>query len=157
MIAKYNNEYYLYICNRRTKEIITRQKIKTDNTFVSDDCVFYKQINSDDIEDLFDVKFFVSCDSGIANTPTEWEIGPDEIKGDQILLRFADGILPGWKVEEKNVCTKCIGVEDVLSAKEVRSYKRKDYVTLLSENIKERTVESEDLILQAASFAKNSL
>ena len=58
-------------------------------------------------------------------------IGNCEIKEDSVMLLFAEGILPGWKVEDKNVCSTYIKNDDIPQA------------WIIKESIKTNKVEKE--------------
>ena len=55
------------------------------------------------------------------------------------LLIFAEGILPGWDVIDKNVCSKRVLLSDLLDAKVVYTYRKKDD-TLFEQSVTEETI-----------------
>jgi hypothetical protein len=54
------------------------------------------------------VEFFLKWDSGLKDVDSKWGILAIsmQMKENQILLTFANGILPGWRAEEQTVCSK---------------------------------------------------
>lgn len=110
--------------------IITRQKTKADKDFLSKQGIFYKQIQKDDkyIQDIFDVEFFLKWDSGLKDVDSKWGILAIamQMKENQVLLTFANGILPGWNAEEQTVCSKYVDIEECEDFSVVYTYTVKD-------------------------------
>lgn len=76
----------------------------------------------------------------------EWEILLDGgcLKGDQVLLRFAKGILPGWTVEEQTVCSKYVDVDECEDFLVVYTYTVKDGNVLKEPMVVEEKVSKEN-------------
>lgn len=159
MIAKYNGRYYYYILNKHVSNIITEQKSKAGDDFIYEDGVYYKKIEFESLEEVFDIKYIVFYDSKISGVSLEWEISNNykETDGDSVLIRFSNGILPGWSVEENNVCIKYVSANDIIGAKEVRIYRRKNRQTLDKPTTEEKLIDKRDLIAIRASFCRENL
>ena len=108
MIAKYMGYEYAYISNRRSKEIVTSQKVKIDGSFNSEKGFYYKKVSEDDLTDIYNIEFCVTYKSGLKDVPITWILENEAkvIVDNKIQLVFAEGILPGWDIVEKNVCSK---------------------------------------------------
>ncbi len=159
MIAKYNGEYYYYINNKRVSNIITSRKEKAFEGFFFEDNIFYMKVPFESCEDIFDLKYVISYDAGIAGASTDWEISNNasDIQKNGILIRFSDGTIPGWKIEEKNVCINYVKLEEVTNIREVCIYKRKNGVTLERPIVEERKITALDLLSRMSSFDRSSL
>lgn len=48
---------------------------------------------------------------------TWWKITEADLLDNKVKLRFAEGILPGWDIEERNVCTKEVHFNEVSCTK----------------------------------------
>lgn len=140
MFAQYNGCFYGYISNRRNKEIITRQEHKVDSSFTKDGNLYVKNVQEVDLSDIYNVAILVSYDTNIPNTPKEWRLICSKLTiSDQgVLLIFAEGVLPGWDIIDKNVCSKRVPLSDLLDAKVVYTYRKKDG-TLFEQSVTEET------------------
>lgn len=141
MFAQYNGYCYGYISNIRNKEIITRQEYKTDSGFTKDGDLYVKNVQEIDLSDIYNVAIWVSYDTNIPNTPKEWRLicSKSTVSDEGALLIFAEGILPGWDVIDKNVCSKRVLLSDLLDAKVVYTYRKKDD-TLFEQSVTEETI-----------------
>ena len=159
MIAKYNGNYYYYVENKRTGNIITRQKEKATDGFEYEDGVYFKKVAFEDLEEAFALRFIVSYDSCLKNLPQDWEVAIDKtnIKDSKVLLRYANGILPGWTVEEKNVCIKYVDVKDITAAREIRIFKRRSSDHPYDDIAEEKVIDPGDLIEIILSYCKENL
>ncbi len=152
MFAKYNDNFYLYSANKREKVIITRKPEKADRDFKKEADSFYKYVSEDELTDVFSVKLLVDFNTSLPNVSPHWEVEFDDIDyvGGKILLRFSEGILPGWKTEEKNVCIKYIDINEVEDAKIMYLYKKRNAVVC----IPPQRVENKILISEIANLCK---
>lgn len=129
MIAKYNDLYYSFVKGRRNCELLTNHREKAVGGFSQDKSIFYKVIDIQDsqLTDIFDLELWVLYNTELLNVPVEWKIGLDrEYYCDgKLLLRYTEGILPGWKTEEKNVCAITVDPMDLLGAKAMYKYTKK--------------------------------
>ena len=128
MFAQYNGYSYGYISNIRNKEIITRQEQKVDSSFTKDGDLYVKNVQETDLLDIYNVAIWVSYDANLPTTPKEWRLicSKSTVSDKGALLIFADGILPGWDVIDKNVCSKRVPLSDLVDAKVVYTYRKKD-------------------------------
>lgn len=128
MLANYHDKTYRYIPGKG--KIITRLPYKAEKDFKRDGeaLLFFKRVPEKELTDIFDVEFWVEYDTGLPNTPSMWQIkdGDNKLEDGTIRLRFAEGILPGWETEEKNVCVKHIDALEAKNTKVVYIYKKKD-------------------------------
>ena len=147
MIARYHNYNYLYMSNRRKKEIITTKEQKTDPSFTKEGNLYFKNILEEELSDIYDVEIWVSYNTNIPNTPKQWKLGSDKsaISENGILLIFAEGILPGWNVIEKNVCSKRIDLSEISSARVVFVYRKKDGKMLENHIVEEISIATSEL------------
>ncbi|EHL14789.1 hypothetical protein HMPREF9630_00832 [Peptoanaerobacter stomatis] len=147
MIARYNKCNYLYMSNRRKKEIITTKEQKTDSSFTKEGNLYFKNILEEELSDIYDVEIWVSYNANIPNTPEQWKLGSDKyvISENGILLVFAEGILPGWNVIEKNVCSQRINLSEISSARVVFVYKKKDGKMLENHLVEEISIATSEL------------
>lgn len=117
MYIRYDNKLYSYRNLRDCNKIVTRKVEKSNETFYKHRSVWVKVIENIDknIEDIFDLKFYVEWDSGIENTPSEWYVQHSKgiILDNKMKLYFAQGHLPGWNVEEKTICSNIIDINEV--------------------------------------------
>lgn len=150
MFANYNNEKYLYISNRRTKEIVTHIRMKIDESFICDKGLFYKKITDEELTDIYDVEFWVKYESGFDNVSVWWKLGSDRntVTRNHVTLIFSEGILPGWKIVEKNVCSTEVDIVSLSETKIKIIYKKKDgnsYQTPMEQEQKINVTELVDL------------
>ena len=84
--------------------------------------------------------FYVIYDTHLDKVPKEWRIniGNSAIKEDSVYLLFAEGILPGWKVEDKNVCSTYIKNEDISQAWTIKE-------SIITNNVEKEKVDPDDL------------
>ena len=159
MIAKYNNEEYIYVVNRRAKEIVTNKNSKNDGTFIFEKGVFYKKITEEEITDIYNFEYWVKYKSGLPNVSEWWKIGSEQntITNDYVILLFAEGILPGWKIEEKNVCSNEVKLTSVSGAKIKVIYRRKDNRELQIPIIEERIVKISELNEIHKKYSRNNM
>ena len=141
MIAVYNNKEYYYVLNKKISNLVTKKKTKIDLGFKRSDNKYFKPIQKEELKDIFDIEYWVTYDCGINNISTEWKIGSNtfDIIENSVLIRYSDGIIPGWDIEEKSVCTKLINKKEISNFKIIKKYIRKDNLDLpeiLEEEIK---------------------
>jgi hypothetical protein len=128
MIAEYNDKYYAYIADAGTSRIMTEQKDKTDDGFIADNGIFFKDISYEDLTSVFNITFLVTYDTGFPSVSNKWNV--EEILNNRLPLRFSGGILPGWQAEGSDSCVKYIGLDEVSFAREIFVFTRKNYITL---------------------------
>lgn len=155
MLIIYNSFLYRYIKNKNHIEIVTYDKNKVDKSFKLDDDIYYKDVLLDDpkIQDIFDVQFFLNWDSHLKDVDKRWEILTDGeyMKGNHVLLRFVNGFLPGWTIEEQVVCSKYVDIDECEDFSVVYTYKVKNGKRLETPVVEEQKVSKEEfqkLVLQ---------
>lgn len=156
MFAKYNGYDYLYIPSARKAEIITTDKKKIDSSFAHNSNLYFKKIREEELSDIYNTEIWVTYHANIPDTPTQWKLGSDNsiISNNKVVLIFAEGILPGWDVLEKNVCCKAVLLSEVSSAKVVLSYKKKDSKVLERHLIEEISIDTSDLAECIEKYSK---
>ena len=110
--------------------IITRNELKSNENFLKTKRSFYKNISLNDIniQDIFNIQFFLKWDSHFEKVDTVWEIFTDKsyLKDGQVLMRFANGQLPGWRAEEQTVCSRYVDINECEDFTIVYTYTVKD-------------------------------
>ena len=106
MIAVYKGNKYKFVLNKRRKGIITRCVQKTDGSFFKENDIYYKPVDEKDLSDIYAVEFYVFFDTGFKDVSTWWKITEADLLDNKVKLRFAEGILPGWDIEERNVAQR---------------------------------------------------
>lgn len=148
MFIIYKNNLYVLRDEKTHFVIITRSKDKTDENFLSTGISFYKDISKDNtgIQDIFDVQFFLQWDSGLKNVDKEWEILTEYeyLEGNQVLLKFVNGILPGWNIEEQAVCSKYVDIDECEDFTVKYTYTVKDGNKLKEPLVLEQKVSKEE-------------
>lgn len=124
MIAVYKGNKYKFISNRRRKGIITRCVQKIDDSFLKENTIYYKSIDEKDLSDMYIVEFFAFFDTGFEGVSPWWKVTEADLMDDKVKLRFTEGILPNWSIEEKNVCTREINYEEISCAKVKFTFKK---------------------------------
>ena len=69
--------------------------------------------------------FFVEYDTHLKNVSNLWEIPftQEFLSNGKLKLIFAEGILPEWSIEEKNVCSKYINIDQIQAAYIIKTRK----------------------------------
>ena len=147
MIARYMDYEYTYISNRRCKEILTTQKEKVKDGFTFGNGIYYKTVDENDLTDIYNVELWVKYNTGFEGVSDWWKLGGEQnvIADDKIQLVFAEGILPNWDIIDKNVCSMLIPIVEILEAKLVFSYKKRDGIALSERICEERIISIEEL------------
>ena len=110
LVAVYKGNKYKFVSNKRRKGIITRCVQKTDGSFLKENDMYYNPVDEKDLSDIYMIEFYIFFDAGLKGVSSWWKITEADLLDNKVKLRFAEGILPGWNIEEKNVCTNEIGV-----------------------------------------------
>lgn len=156
MFAKYNGYDYSYVSNTRKTEIITTDKNKTDSSFTRDSKLYFKKICEEELSDIYDAEIWVTYNANIPDTPTQWKLGSDNpmISNNEAALIFAEGILPGWDILEKNVCCKAVLLSEISSAKVVLTYKKKDGNVLENRIVEEISIDTSELVKYIEKYSR---
>ncbi len=158
-IAKYKGMFYVYVSNKRTCNIVTTHSEKAKDGFVFEDGAYFKNIQEGDVSEIFEIRYRVKYDTGISGVPDEWEVGngTQDVKEEKILIRYSNGILPGWKTEEKNVCIKYVDKKEIEFGEIIKIYQKKNDVVLTSpERVVER-VDPDTFISTQLEHQRNNL
>ena len=134
MFIKYKDILYDLLEEKTYLSIITRNKLKSNEDFLKNKRSFYKNIllNDPNIQDIFNIQFFLKWDSHFEKVDTVWEVFTDKsyLKDGQVLMRFANGLLPGWRAEEQTVCSRYVDINECEDFTIVYTYTVKDGIRL---------------------------
>ena len=78
--------------------------------------VYYREIASlSELDEAYDIAFWAEYETGLENVPNLWgiRVEKDGIRDGCVRLVFAEGYLPGWKVEEKGISSTYVPVESL--------------------------------------------
>lgn len=129
MIARYKAKEYGLVKHNKSHAIVTHHIENADKEFIQNRAIYYKDIEDFAVlEDIFEIYFLVKYDTGLEQVESLWRIDLDKeyIQDRKVLLRFTKGILPDWKVEDKNVCMKYVDITSCEEIYVVRKYTQKD-------------------------------
>ena len=159
MFAVYNGNTYIYVSNRRGKEIITRNPRKANIDFAKDDDVFYKKISDDELSEIFNIELWVKYSTGLPDTPFWWQVSFDgrAFVSGKVLLRFSEGFLPGWEIEENNVCVKYIDIDEITDAKVVYAYKKRNNTVYSNPRRFEESISKDEICAVFEKFKGNNI
>lgn len=104
LVAVYKGNKYKFVSNKRRKGIITRCVQKTDGSFLKENDMYYNPVDEKDLSDIYTIEFYIFFDAGLKGVSSWWKITEADLLDNKVKLRFAEGILPGWNIEEK----KCL-------------------------------------------------
>ena len=148
MYIKYNNIVFRFLDKKEYYKIITRNKNKTTDEFYKNKDVYVKKIIETDIniQDIFNIQFFLKWDSHFEKVDTVWEIFTDKsyLNENQVLMRFANGLLPGWRAEEQTVCSRYVDINECEDFTIVYTYTVKDGIRLETPLKQEKKVSKEE-------------
>ena len=118
MYIKYNDKLYSYRNLVECKKIVTRIEEKSDGDFYKNRSVWVKIIGETDpnIQDIYDVKFYIKWDSQLESVITKWHIETCDYFTDGNVRLCHEGYLPGWKIVEKGLS------ETYLKAEKIEGY-----------------------------------
>jgi len=148
MFMIYKNNLYHILDEKKHYVIVTRQKSKADADFLSTKESFYKEIPKEDkyIEDIYKVQFFLKWESNFDDVDNTWEILAEHeyIKDNKVLLKFVNGILPGWEVEEQAVCSKYVDIDECEDFTAIYTCTVKNGKVLMNPMVLEQKVSKEE-------------
>jgi hypothetical protein len=119
MFADYKGKQYKIVREEGKWNLISMNPDSEKYGFEKDEDIYYKEFDDiSEFDDVYELTFFVLYDTHLDKVPTEWSLNLSNgfFKEDSVKLLFAEGILPGWKVEDKNVCSTYIKNEDISQA-----------------------------------------
>ncbi len=158
MFIRYNSKIYRFLDKKEYYKIITTDNRKVTDEFYKNIDVYVKKILTEDtnIQDIFNVQFYLTWDSHLEKVDTRWEIFTEKsyMKDDQVLMRFANGLLPGWHAEEQTVCSRYVDINECEDFTVVYTYHVKDGKKLekpLKEEVKLTKEEFQQMIIRYRS------
>ena len=119
MFADYKGKQYKIVREEGKWNLISMNPDSEKYGFEKDEDIYYKEFDDiSEFDDVYELTFFVLYDTHLDKVPTEWSLNLSNgfFKEDSVKLLFAEGILPRWKVEDKNVCSTYIKNEDISQA-----------------------------------------
>ena len=148
MFIIYKDTLYDLVEEKTHLIIITRNELKLNENFLKTKRSFYKNIllNDPNIQDIFNIQFFLKWDSHFEKVDTVWEIFTDKsyLNENQVLMRFANGLLPGWRAEEQTVCSRYVDINECEDFTIVYTYTVKDGIRLETPLKQEKKVSKEE-------------
>src|SRR5699024_1538288 len=104
--AKYLNNYYIGNRLEDSVGIITSNVDKIDTSFTKSNLFWYKEVSLTDknLTDIYELKLYINYDIDLPEVPKTWklDVGDDVLKKkNTIKLVFYNGMLPGWRGEDK--------------------------------------------------------
>lgn len=159
MIARYMGCEYIYISNKRRKEIITSKKEKIKEGFTSENGIYYKTVEEKDLTDIYSVEFWVKYKTGLDRVSDWWVLGSEQnaVTDNKVQLVFAEGILPDWNIVDKNVCSMLVPLDKILEAKMVVSYRKQAGIVLEEKITEERIIPKEELEKLHRSYCRMNI
>ena len=161
MYIKYNNIVFRFLDKKEYYKIITRNKNKTTDEFYKNKDVYVKKIIETDIniQDIFNIQFFLKWDSHFEKVDTVWEIFTDKsyLNENQVLMRFANGLLPGWRAEEQTVCSRYVDINECEDFTIVYTYTVKDGIRLETPLKQEKKVSKEEFQKTVIQFRNENI
>ena len=128
MFVKIDNFICKCVKSGKQLELVSKNEDAIKYGFKKDGKIYYKNINSIlDINEAYDIKFWIEYETNFEKVANKWDIkiSKDSIVGNTVKLVFAEGYLPGWKVEEKGICSNYIPIEKIKNiVVEYRYYRR---------------------------------
>ncbi len=105
MYINYNKKVYGYRKVIDCKKIVTKIEEKSDGDFYKHGSSWVKVIDETDpnIQDIYDVKFYIKWDSHLKNVTKKWHIETCNYFPEGIVRLCHEGYLPGWKIIEKGL------------------------------------------------------
>ncbi len=162
MIARYNNRLYYYVLNseKNISNIITEKKEKALDGFIEHrKGIYIKNVLLDDLTDVFDVSYRIIYPTEFSDISDEWEVCSDicDIDGKTVKILIGDGRFQDWKREDKYTWTKRIHSEEIDKAKIVKTYIRRNGVTLKSPEIVVEKTDGRTLVKMQLDYMRSNL
>ena len=116
-------------------------------------------MNDPNIQDIFNIQFFLKWDSHFEKVDTVWEIFTDKsyLNENQVLMRFANGLLPGWRAEEQTVCSRYVDINECEDFTIVYTYTVKDGIRLETPLKQEKKVSKEEFQKTVIQFRNENI
>ena len=121
MFAIYKGNKYKLVKDRRREkwELISKQEESIKDGFIKDGHLFYKPVSDlSELEDVLDISVFVEYETHLQDVPSVWKLqfSKEYFTEDSVKLVFGMGLLPGWHVDDKNVSSQYVKVDDISKA-----------------------------------------
>lgn len=119
MFAIYKGKKYKLVKDGEKWELISKQEESIKDGFIKDGRLFYKPVsNLSELEDVLDISVFVEYKTHLQDVPSVWKLqfSKEYFTEDSVKLVFGMGLLPGWHVEDKNVSSQYVKVDDISKA-----------------------------------------
>ena len=119
MIAVYKGTQYKIIKDGKRWELISKKPNSIEAGFTKGGDLFYKSIdNLTLLDDIYDMWIMVVYDTHFDKVSKQWrlEITKEFFMDNKVKLLFGEGLLPGWTVEDKNVCSKYVDISEISDA-----------------------------------------
>ena len=155
MYAIYNNKLYGYLDD--DYELLTYQNNKIDDGFEEDEGIYFKSITLDEIQDIFDVDFYVTYTDESetlkkAGNPSKWIVNegrplyknPEIEKNELGLSLIQQSYSDDWVMDDKCSCSKIVDLYDCTDFTVVYTYIYRDGKELEEEIVEEVKVEAEE-------------
>lgn len=116
MYLDYRNKTYKLVRDGDEWEIISNDVRSIMDGFRKDGNIYYKQINNQKLLNTrYDIEIHMIYRTNYELVSNVWKVKvtPDLYNLGKIKIVFAEGLLPGWNVEDKNVCYKYIDITEV--------------------------------------------
>ena len=168
MIAKYCENYYNYSCDKKLIDwkhyvalpsdrcyLVSNKPQKLLIDFLNKNGIIYKNINEEELTDIFYIECWVGYDTGLPNIPTEWLV--QDIDNDRVKIEYGLGVLPGWGGCDKYVSFNYISKEEITSSRIVYVYTKKDGKRFDIPYVEEKSVSIDELLHVYEEFSRNNL
>lgn len=129
MFAKYNQLLCKIIKTGKQYELISKNESAMNLGFEKEGQIYYKELKDlSEVDEVFELSLFAFYDTGLNKVSTEWkiELSKEYYRDEKFMLVFGEGFLPGWKVEDKSVCSTYVARCEVEKGWVVKNYIRKD-------------------------------
>lgn len=142
MYIKYSDVLYDSVVDDDGLNLLTKSEEKANKSFNKTTEIYYKIIEETDpnIQDIYDVKFYIKWDSKLKNVITKWRIHSWDYFSEGSVNLCHEGHLPGWTIVEKGLSETCIDAEQIEGYSVEYKYIVKDGKKLDEPLIEEREV-----------------
>ncbi len=102
--------------SRHQYVLVSRQREAEKYGLKKEGKAYCREIASlSELDEAYDIAFWAEYETGLENVPNLWgiRVEKDGIRDGCVRLFFAEGYLPGWKVEEKGISSTYVPVESL--------------------------------------------
>lgn len=161
MFIKYDNKLYRYLNKKEYYKIITRNNEKITEEFYKSSESYVREISTDDtnIQNIFDIQFYLDWDSHLEKVDKTWEISIQENRliEEKVFLRFAYGLLPGWRAEEQTVSSRYVDINECENFAVIYIYHLKDGERLEEPLRVEEKLTKEEFITKVIQYRNQNI